>query len=219
MNHVLKEQTTDLFEHVDQFSEQVSCIYEKAVDEYHLYDSVNKAISNPFTEEFQRVLYLKCWIDTVQWHIEDAIRDPEIDPSYALSLKRRIDQLNQERTNQVELIDNYLLMKFCHVQALPTATVNTESPAWALDRLSILILKIYHMKLETQRKDTSKDHISKCSDKLTVLCEQLKDLSMSINQLVRDISQGNKYMKVYKQMKMYNDPNLNPVLYNPLRSA
>ena len=158
-------------------------------------------------------MYLKNWIDTVQWHFEDIIRDPNIDPAEALVLKRRIDKSNQDRTDLVELIDSYFLTKYQEVEVKENATINTESPAWAIDRLSILALKIYHMRQEVERTDTTPEHHAQCENKLNVLLEQQKDLSLAIDQLIDDIENGRKYMKVYKQMKMYNDPNLNPVLY------
>ena len=158
-------------------------------------------------------LYLKNWIDAVQWHFEDIIRDPQIDPVEALALKRRIDKSNQDRTDLVELIDSYFLDKYKAVKPLSDATINTESPAWAIDRLSILALKIYHMKQEVERTDTTEEHREQCRTKLNILLEQQKDLSSAIEQLLADIEAGRKYMKVYKQMKMYNDPALNPVLY------
>ena len=157
-------------------------------------------------------LYLKNWIDTVQWHFEDIIRDPNIDPIEALVLKRRIDKSNQDRTDLVELIDSYFLDKYKNVQVQKDATINTESPAWAIDRLSILALKIYHMRQEVERTDTTLEHHTQCENKLNVLLEQQKDLSSAIDQLIDDIENGRKYMKVYKQMRMYDDPNLNPVL-------
>ena len=156
---------------------------------------------------------LRDWIDTVQWHFEDIIRDPNIDPVEALTLKRRIDKSNQDRTDLVELIDSYFLDKYKEVKVAPDATINTESPAWAIDRLSILALKIYHMNEEVKRTDVTPEHHAQCEKKLNVLLEQQKDLSTAIDQLIADIEAGKKYMKVYKQMKMYNDPNLNPVLY------
>ena len=158
-------------------------------------------------------LYLKNWIDTVLWHFEDIIRDPQIDPVEALALKRRIDKSNQDRTDLVELIDSYFLDKYKDVKIQPDATINTESPAWAIDRLSILALKIYHMRQEVERTDVSPEHHAQCEKKLNILLEQQKDLSSAIDQLIADIEAGRKYMKVYKQMKMYNDPALNPVLY------
>ena len=158
-------------------------------------------------------LYLKNWIDAVQWHFEDIIRDPQIDPVEALALKRRIDKSNQDRTDLVELIDSYFLDRYKGVTPLENATINTESPAWAIDRLSILALKIYHMQQEVERTDTTEEHRAQCRTKLNILLEQKKDLSSAIDQLLGDIEGGRKYMKVYKQMKMYNDPALNPVLY------
>ncbi len=156
---------------------------------------------------------MKNWIDTVQWHYEDIIRDPNINPEDALLLKRKIDKSNQDRTDLVELIDSYFLDKYKDVAVAADATINTESPAWAVDRLSILALKIYHMEQEAKRTDTTEEHRLQCQRKLDILLEQKQDLSAAIDQLLSDISHGKKYMKVYKQMKMYNDPALNPVLY------
>ena len=189
-------------------------IFEQAIKDYHVIDDVDQPLKNPYTEgSIEYYLYVKNWIDTVQWHFEDIIRDPEIDPAEALVLKRRIDKSNQDRTDLVEMIDSYFLDKYKDVQVLPDATINTESPAWAVDRLSILALKIYHMREQVERKDAESAHIAKCQQKLDVLLEQQKDLSTAIDQLLADIEAGRKYMKVYKQMKMYNDPSTNPVLY------
>lgn len=189
-------------------------VFEKSVDDYHVYDDINRLASNPYDKkDFEHLLYEKNWIDTVQWHYEDIIRDPEIDPNEGMSLKRLIDSSNQNRTEMVEYIDSYFLKLYSNVSPKPDAKVNTESPAWALDRLSILILKIYHMKEESLRKDVSEQHRNTCNEKLQVLLEQQKDLSESIDQLLEDLSKGEKKMKVYKQMKMYNDETLNPVLY------
>ena len=159
------------------------------------------------------MLYHKNWIDTVQWHFEDIIRDPNIDPVAALTLKRRIDASNQERTDMVEYIDSYFLQKYSDVVIKDNAKINSESPAWAFDRLSILALKIYHMNEEATREQASQDHRDKCQVKLNVLLEQRTDLSTAIDDLLSDIANGDKFMKVYKQMKMYNDDELNPVLY------
>ena len=189
-------------------------VFEKSVDDYHVYDDINRSASNPFDKkDFEHLLYEKNWIDTVQWHYEDIIRDPDIDPNEGMSLKRLIDSSNQNRTEMVEYIDSYFLKLYSNVNTKPDAKVNTESPAWALDRLSILILKIYHMKEESLREDVSEQHRNTCNEKLQVLLEQQKDLSESIDQLLEDLSKGEKKMKVYKQMKMYNDETLNPVLY------
>jgi hypothetical protein len=158
-------------------------------------------------------LYFKNWIDTVQWHYEDIIRDPNIDPVAALTLKRKIDASNQERTDMVEYIDSYFLQKYAHVDVKSSAKINSESPAWTLDRLSILALKIYHMNEEATRVEASQEHRDKCQEKLNVLLEQRTDLSTAIDDLLTDIENGDKFMKVYKQMKMYNDDELNPVLY------
>ena len=196
------------------FTETCNKIFAQSVEDYHKTDNVNTPISNPYEERsIEFFLYLKNWIDTVQWHYEDIIRDPQIDPVAALDLKRKIDKSNQDRTDLVEMIDSYFLDKYKDVKIQGNATINTESPAWAIDRLSILMLKIYHMKIEAERTDVSDSHREQCNKKLQVLLEQQKDLSTAIEQLINDIESGNKYMKVYKQMKMYNDPNLNPVLY------
>ena len=189
-------------------------VFQKSVDDYHIYDDINRLASNPYDKkDFEHLLYEKNWIDAVQWHYEDIIRDPDIDPNEGMSLKRLIDSSNQNRTEMVEYIDSYFLKLYSNVSPKPDAKVNTESPAWALDRLSILILKIYHMKEESLRKDVSEQHRNTCNEKLQVLLEQQKDLSESIDQLLEDLSKGEKKMKVYKQMKMYNDETLNPVLY------
>jgi hypothetical protein len=177
-------------------------------------DNVDAEIKNPYDGgSIENRLYLKCWIDTVQWHLEDIIRDPHIDPMKALEIKRRIDRSNQDRTDLVEQIDSYFRQKYSDVKIQDGAKINTESPAWAIDRLSILALKIYHMKEQTERTDAKPEHIQKCSEKLAVLLEQQKDLSQAIEELLEDIEAGRKYMKVYRQMKMYNDPSTNPVLY------
>ncbi|MDF0714761.1 DUF4254 domain-containing protein [Muricauda sp. 334s03] len=195
------------------FSDFAFNIFQKSIETYHIKDDVYQEFTNPYpTDKVEHLLYRKNWIDTVQWHYEDIIRDPEIDPEAALDLKRKIDASNQDRTDLVEYIDSYFLNKYQSVQAKDDATINTESPAWAIDRLSILALKIYHMQEEVNRTDASQEHIDKCSGKLAVLLEQKKDLSTAIDQLLADIEAGNKYMKVYKQMKMYNDDELNPVL-------
>lgn len=196
------------------FSSLCNDLFWRATNDYHITDSVDAAMNNPFEiKTIEYYLYLKNWIDAVQWHFEDIIRDPNIDPAEALVLKRRIDKSNQDRTDLVELIDSYFLDKYKEVKVKENATINTESPAWAVDRLSILALKIYHMQKEVERTDTTTEHKEQCEKKLNVLLEQKKDLSSAIDQLLADIEAGNKYMKVYKQMKMYNDPNLNPVLY------
>ena len=189
-------------------------IFNKAILDYHVKDDVDTPIDNPYNRDsIENRLYLKCWIDTVQWHLEDIIRDPHINPVEALQIKRRIDRSNQDRTDLVEQIDSYYRQLFCDVTPDADARLNTESPAWAVDRLSILALKIYHMQEQVNRTDASKEHVQKCQDKLHVLLEQQKDLSLAIDQLLEDIQQGRKYMKVYRQMKMYNDPSTNPVLY------
>ncbi|WP_297450279.1 DUF4254 domain-containing protein [uncultured Alistipes sp.] len=196
------------------FTAKSNGIFTRAIADYHLKDHVDTPIANPYPDgSIEYLLYLKNWIDTVQWHLEDIIRDPNIDPVEALRIKRRIDSSNQERTDMVEYIDSYFLNEYKDVRTASDATINTESPAWAIDRLSILALKIYHMEQETKRSDVSADHLEACGRKLDVLRQQQTDLSAAIDTLLEDIAAGRKYMKVYKQMKMYNDPALNPVLY------
>ena len=188
-------------------------IFNESIEKYHLIDRVDQEFHNPHDpKEIAHLLYKKNWIDTVQWHFEDLIRDPAIDPLGALALKRKIDASNQERTDLVEYIDSYFYEKYKEVAATAAATINTESPAWAVDRLSILALKVYHMREEVLREDASFDHIAQCQEKLEVLLTQKEDLCLAIDQLLLDFEQGDKYMKVYKQMKMYNDNELNPVL-------
>ncbi len=196
------------------FTEEANKLFDSVIADYHKTDNVDAPIHNPYQPQtIENVLYLKNWIDTVQWHLEDIIRNPEIDPKEALALKRRIDKSNQDRTDLVERIDSYFWEKYQSVKPKATAVINTETPAWAIDRLSILALKIYHMGIEARRSDVSADQHAACQKKLDVLLEQRTDLSSAIDQLLSDIENGNRYMKVYKQMKMYNDPNLNPVLY------
>ncbi|MBN8640974.1 MAG: DUF4254 domain-containing protein [Flavobacteriales bacterium] len=196
------------------FSKFAYSIFEQSIKDYHVQDNVDQPINNPYPkDQIEHLLYFKNWIDTVQWHFEDIIRDPNINPIAALVLKRRIDASNQERTDMVEYIDSYFLQKYAHVTVKSTAKINSESPAWAIDRLSILALKIYHMNEEATRTDASQDHRDKCQAKLNILLEQRTDLSSAIDDLLTDIENGDKFMKVYKQMKMYNDDDLNPVLY------
>ena len=189
-------------------------IFEQAIIDYHKTDNVDQPIVNPYAPgTIEYYLYLKNWIDTVQWHFEDIIREPDINPEEGIQLKRRIDKSNQDRTDLVEMIDSYFLDKYKDVEVLPDATINTESPAWAVDRLSILALKIYHMKEQVERPDASDEHRQRCQAKLDVLLEQQVDLAAAIDQLLEDIEAGRIYMKVYRQMKMYNDPSTNPILY------
>jgi len=196
------------------FTQLCHTIFNESIGTYHLHDDVDAEIHNPYPlKSIEYYLFLKNWIDTVQWHLEDIIRKPDIDPVEALKIKRRIDKSNQERTDLVELIDSYFMDYYKGVEALTTAIINTESPAWAIDRLSILALKIYHMQQEVDRRDATPEHVAQCRQKLAILLEQQKDLSAAIDTLLNDIASGQKYMKVYKQMKMYNDPALNPVLY------
>jgi len=197
-----------------KFAEKSYRIFEQSVADYHIDDDVDAATRQPYApESVEGVLYAKNRIDAVQWHLEDIIRDPGIDPVAALALKRRIDRSNQERTDMVEELDTYFRKLYAGVKPLESATINTESPAWALDRLSILALKIYHMDAEVRRPDASEAHKAKCAAKLSVLEEQRADLISAIDNLLDDIATGHKYMKVYRQMKMYNDADTNPVLY------
>ena len=196
------------------FTENANRIFNRAIDDYHRFDDVDHPVENPFDEgSLDHLLYMKNWVDTVQWHLEDIIRDPQIDPVEALAIKRRIDKSNQVRTDMVEYIDSYLLDKYKAVVPQSDARLNTETPAWAIDRLSILALKIYHLRQETQRSDVDEAHRDACRKKLDVLLSQQVDLSRAIEELIEDIEAGRKYMKTYKQMNMYNDPALNPVLY------
>lgn len=196
------------------FAEKSYKIFEQSVADYHIDDDVDALSRNPYApESIEGVLYAKNRIDAVQWHLEDIIRDPEIDPVAALALKRRIDRSNQDRTDMVEELDSYFRQEYADVKVLDNATINTESPAWALDRLSILALKIYHMAAEVARTDASEEHKARCAAKLAVLEEQRVDLTSAIDALLDDIAAGRKYMKVYRQMKMYNDADTNPVLY------
>ena len=195
-------------------AEKCNEIFDRSVADYHITDNVDAPVRNPYEDgSFEAILYGKNWVDAVQWHLEDIIRDPQIDPVEALALKRRIDRSHQVRTDMVEDIDSWFRDKYAGVTPLPGATINTESPAWALDRLSILALKIWHMREQTERTDAEPAHLEKCRAKLDVLLEQREDLTSAIDTLLDDIAAGRKYMKVYRQMKMYNDPATNPVLY------
>ncbi|WP_055436239.1 DUF4254 domain-containing protein [Lacinutrix algicola] len=196
------------------FSTKANAIFQDVIATYHKINTVDQPFTNKYDKSdlLEHLLYRKCWIDTVQWHYEDIIRDPQIDPVAALTLKRKIDASNQDRTDMVEYIDSYFLEKYSDVTSKENATINTESPAWGVDRLSILALKVYHMEEEANRKDATDAHRAACQTKFDILLEQRVDLSTAIDTLLEDISNGDKYMKVYKQMKMYNDDELNPVL-------
>ncbi|AZB30918.1 MULTISPECIES: DUF4254 domain-containing protein [Chryseobacterium] len=196
------------------FTDTAWKIFNQSIEDYHVLDSVETPVNNPFeTDSLERILYAKNWIDTVQWHLEDIIRDENIDPVEALQLKRTIDSSNQKRTDLVEFIDSWFLDKYKNITPKFNAKINTETPAWAVDRLSILALKVYHMSLEANRESASEEHRQNCQAKLDVLLTQKEDLSTSIIQLLTDIENGDVKMKVYKQMKMYNDESLNPILY------
>jgi len=189
-------------------------IFNQSISDYHVMDNVDADANDPYTAgSLEHLLYHKNWVDTVQWHLEDIVRDPSIEANAGLALKRRIDASNQVRTDMVEYIDGYFLDQYREVKPNADATINTESPAWAIDRLSILALKIFHMQAEVNRADASEEHRQACATKLAVLLEQRTDLSKAIDELLADIASGKKYMKVYRQMKMYNDPKLNPILY------
>lgn len=187
-------------------------LFEQQIAEYHKTDNIDAPQRNPYIEgSFEAVLWEKSWVDTVQWHLEDLVRPDDVDPVYALQLKRRIDASNQHRTNLVEQIDDHYMALFSHVTPQPDARLNTETPAWAVDRLSILALKIYHFQIEAHRGDEA--HRVKCQAKLDTLLTQRADLTTAIDQLLDDLAAGRRQMKLYRQMKMYNDPSLNPSLY------
>ena len=189
-------------------------IFNQSISDYHVNDNVNTIIKNPFeTDTVEYLMYLKNWVDTVQWHYEDIIRDPNIDPVAGMELKRKIDKSNQHRTDLVEKIDDFYITLFKEVTPENEALINTESPAWVIDRLSILCLKIYHMQEQVDRVDVDEKHKKQCTQKLLILQEQELDLTNSFNQLLQDFEEGKKKIKVYRQMKMYNDDDLNPVLY------
>ncbi|MBS7563543.1 DUF4254 domain-containing protein [Mucilaginibacter sp. Bleaf8] len=195
-------------------SEEFNQLFDQVVTDYHKLNKIDSTPVVPYSAgTLSYLLYQKCWIDTAQWHMEDEVRNPDIDPVAALSWKRMIDQSNQDRTDIVEQIDDHFYQRYQHIEPKPSARFNTESPAWAIDRLSILALKIYHMREETLRTDTDAQQLLKCQNKLAVLLQQRRDLTLAIDQLLQDIENGDRYMRVYRQMKMYNDPLLNPILY------
>ena len=196
------------------FSQNANFIFDEVIARYHILDSIDQEFSNPHDGNLNSLLYQKSWIDTVQWHVEDLIREPEIEPTKGIQYKRLIDKLNQQRTDIVEKVDDYFLNLYTDVIVDSNAKLNTESPAWAVDRLSILALKIYHMRIESERIDIDDAKRQNCSQKLEILLEQRIDLSAAIDELLSDISEGKKKMKVYRQLKMYNDPETNPVLYS-----
>lgn len=201
-------------ENMTGFAGRCNTVFDRATADYHVTDSIDAAAPEPYPAgSIEALLYAKNWIDVTQWHMEDLIRDPQIDPADGMRLKRRIDASNQDRTDRVEDLDTYFRDRYKDVAPLPDAGINTESPAWAIDRLSILAVKIFHMRVETERGDASQEHLARCRGKLAVLLEQRGDLSQAIDTLIEDIAAGRKYMKVYRQMKMYNDADTNPVLY------
>jgi hypothetical protein len=189
-------------------------VFDKSIHDYHIKDHVDAPILNPYpAQSFEALLYTKNWIDTVQWHLEDIIRKTDIDPAVGILLKRRIDKSNQDRTDIVEKVDDFFLNEFRNALPKPGARMNSETPAWLLDRMSILMLKIYHMREQTQRMDVAGEHIEKCESKLNILLEQKNDMRQAFDELIEDIQLGNRKFKVYRQMKMYNDSSLNPMLY------
>jgi Protein of unknown function (DUF4254) len=194
-------------------------VFQRCIDDYHRFDDVNTTVINPYpADRFESLLYFKNWIDTVQWHLEDIIRLPDINPIEGIQLKRRIDKSNQDRTDRVEKIDDYFLEAFRHITPKPEARINSETPAWLLDRMSILMLKIFHMKEQTERKDAPADHIQRCLAKLQILTEQKTDMKIAFNEMIEDIENGSRRFKIYRQMKMYNDTSLNPILYRSKNS-
>ncbi len=197
-------------------SKTCNSIFRQVIDDYHLQNFVDAKKNNPYNNSnfFEKMIYDKCWIDTIQWHLEDIIRNPEISPKDALQIKRKIDLSNQDRTDMVEELDDYFFEKYTNSTKSKLAILNTETPAWAIDRLSILALKIYHMNEEANRKSASNEHRKKCSKKLEGLLVQRKNLSKAIDQLLENISKGRVIISSYKQMKMYNDDSLNPELYS-----
>ena len=193
---------------------QMVRVFERAIDDYHIEDSVDIRPENPYDRDtFYHTLYEKCMTDTIQWHLEDIVRDPAIDDKYGMEIKRRIDRSNQVRTDAVEKLDDQLLAEISPKEFKLEARLNTESPGWAIDRLSILCLKLYHMEVEANRADADNEHKANCLRKLNVLKEQQSDLCLAIDQLIEDIQNGDRIARVYRQMKMYNDEKLNPVLY------
>lgn len=197
-------------------SEQIfETSFSKSIDDYHILDNVEQPLKCPFAENsFEAMLYKKNWIDTIQWHLEDIIRDQNIKPEYALTIKRKIDSLNQNRTDLVEKIDIYIYNNLKQYKANKDCYINTESIGWAIDRLSILFLKIYHMKIETEREDSEEQHKKTCKEKLDVLNKQKQTLVFSITELYKNVVEGKAKFETYFQMKMYNDKDLNPILYN-----
>lgn len=189
-------------------------IFQQSVRDYHQYDHVDHPMTNPYADgTIEALLYQKNWIDTVQWHLEDIVRDPAIDPVAGLALKRRIDASNQHRTDVVEKIDDRIIAEFQTTTPNPDARLNSETPAWLLDRMSILILKIWHMREQAERKDVDHAHRDRCQAKLSVLLEQQADMGRCLDDLMEEVAAGTRRIKVYRQMKMYNDSTLNPVLY------
>lgn len=196
-------------------AKEINDIFRESILDYHTTDHVDAEMPRKYAEnQFGQLLYLKNWIDTVQWHLEDIIRDPKNEPSFLVAIKRRIDASNQHRTDTVEQIDELLFENFKNVTVQENAKMNSETPAWLLDRMSILQLKIYHFKEQLERNDADETHLNSVKHKLMILEIQEQDLEKCYDELMEDLGSGQKYMKLYKQMKMYNDPKLNPVFYS-----
>lgn len=193
--------------------EKFTKIFRESIEDWHK----NQESNNPYIgDSLEFILYNKNQIDTIQWHVEDEIRRIDILDKEIASLKRKIDSLNQQRTDLVEKLDDIFLNQFQLVVQTKDSRMNSETPAWLVDRMSILELKIYHMEEQTQRTDVSEEHRNTCANKLKVLLEQRADMILCMNQLIEDLTLGKKYMKVYRQMKMYNDKSLNPSLYKKI---
>ena len=188
-------------------------IFQESITDYHRYDDIDAKIQNPYpVNTIEHHLYHKNWIDTVQWHLEDIIRAAAASEEVLL-LKKRIDASNQDRTDKVEKIDDWFIEQLKNVIPQAESRLNSETPAWLLDRISILQLKIWHMREQTARTDATEEHRQKCQDKLTILLEQEKDMKICYDELLTELFHGIRRMKVYRQMKMYNDATLNPALY------
>ena len=165
--------------------------------------------------DFPNLVSMQHYVNFELWHQEDMARDPDATDSKIAAVKRAIDVLNQRRNDMIEQMDQYLLdeLQKKKINYTSETEMNSETPGSIIDRLSINALKIYHMDEEIQRLDVTDEHRKKCSGKLSVLQDQRNDLKKSLETLLADLSSGKKRLKVYQQMKMYNDENLNPVLY------
>ena len=167
------------------------------------------------SDSFYQLIYEQHLTNFKLWHEEDKARDPDASDNLIATVKRSIDRLNQKRNDEIEKIDEGLLKKLEQgsVKILEDATLNSETPGSMIDRLSINALKIYHMDEETRREEALKEHRVNCNKKLMILREQRLDLGRCLLEFLEDLISGRKTLKVYRQMKMYNDSSLNPVLY------